>query len=143
MPQVKASRIFATLHPRRPHRRTATPRAILRVIMRPAFWKIPRTDNAHVCDTFSRISRRLEPINIETGRTPGARFARVLPGRAEHARGIENEEAHLAVRCGLQAMPFAITKPDQIAFAHRRALIVRPRGPTAAQEINERLRALM
>src|SRR5258708_13840829 len=95
------------------------------------------------CATLSCVARRLETINIETGRTPGARFARVLPGRAEHARCIENEKAHLAVRCGLQAMPFAITKPDQIAFAHRRALIVRPRGPTAAQEINERLRALM
>src|SRR6516164_9613612 len=98
---------------------------------------------AAVCDTFSCVARRLETINIETGRTPGARFARVLPGRAENARRIENEKAHLAVGSGLQAMPFAITKPDQIAFAHRGALIVRHCRPTAAQEINERLRALM
>src|SRR5271154_3018626 len=91
----------------------------------------------------SRPSRAVSRPSIESGRTPGARFARVVPDRAEHARCIENEKAHLAVRCGLQAMPFAITKPDQIAFAHRRALIVRPCRPTAAEEINERLRALL
>jgi hypothetical protein len=74
-------------------------------------------------------------IGHPLGRISGRSLGRIQswsypPGTKSASYRHEGAESFIYLLSGrgtaLQAMPFAITKPDQIAFAHRRALIARP-----------------